>query len=155
MSIIMSAKAVVGACCFWVLAAHAADPVPREPPPEVAAQPSRQLPRLNIKAMHAPPDFRQPAAKEQTPGRVLLEFQIDHSGTAVGARILASDAAPVYQARALEVLKYFRYDVTDPGFDPSDAAPFRLTMEFCLPACRDPIYPGTNGIRIGQPGSPR
>jgi hypothetical protein len=157
-SFIMHMSALTGLCYFLALGVQAAPPVqtvPREPPAELAAQPLRKLPRLNIKAMHPPPDFRQPPAKDQIPGRVLLEYQIDHAGAPVNVRILASDALPVYQARALVVLEWFRYDVTDPSFDLNDTTPFRLTMEFCLPACQDPIYSGTNGIRIGQPGSPK
>jgi TonB family protein len=150
----MNTRTVMGLCCFVALIAQAAPlptPIPREPPPEVAAQPSRKLPKLNPRAMHTPPDFRQPAVKEQASGRVLLEFQIDRAGAVINPKILASDAAAIYQERALVLVQGFRYDVTDPIFDANDPTPFRLTVEFCLPACQDPLYPGTNGIRIALP----
>lgn len=137
--------------CIWTLASCATPPEPTEPshiapPPEIAAQVPRKLPRSAHVTVVPYPDK---AWDQGLTGRVLVEFRIDSRGKVVSAWVVGADAAPVLQEGALATLGGYTFDTSPPGFKQEDPRPFFVTVRFCLPKCGDIAdYPGTEDVRV-------
>jgi len=148
-----NASTVLCWCWLAALGACAAlQPVPRDPPPDVAVHPSRKLPKSQVE-MHT--DWYPAHAKSRgLQGRVLVEFQINRNGRATSEKILASDAPSMLQDSALSLVKSSIFDVS--GIDLADTMPFRVTVLFCLSPCGKMVpFAGTDLITIaGSPPPP-
>jgi TonB family protein len=120
------------------------------PPPEIASQTPRTLPKWHIDFAGGDP-YPDEARRDSLVGRVLVAFQIDPHGQAVSEKVLAADAAPILQRGALNLIRRLKFDVSGP--DTGSTAPYYATVRFCLPSCRDvPVFSGTEDIMIS--GSP-
>jgi TonB family protein len=141
-------------CCILLatlLACATSPTVPREPPADIAVQPSRKLPKSQVE-MHT--DWYPAHAKSRgMQGRVLVEFRIDRNGRAISEKVLAADAPSLLQDSAFDLVKSSVFDVSEPGIDLTDPTPFRVTVLFCLSPCGKMVsFPGTDLITIA--GSP-
>jgi TonB family protein len=156
------------AVAFWLCCALLSCATPKEtspsvlsgthvaPPPEIATQTPRKLPKWHLDLRGPDPandPYPEQAKRQGLAGRVLVEFQIDRSGKAVSAKILAADAASVLQAGALKLIRSATFDTSQPGFDPADSTPFLVTVRFCLPSC-GPIVPFAGTEEVDVRGSP-
>lgn len=127
-----------------------ASPTHFSPPPELAAQTPRKLPKWHYSFSAGDP-YPDQARYQNLVGRVLIEFQIDRNGRAVSPKLLAADADAVLQSGALTLLEKSTFDVGD--LDLTDPTPFRVTVRYCLPKCEGiPLFPGTEELTIT--GSP-
>ena len=57
-------------------------------------------------------------------------------GWATDLKVVHSEADPVLQAAALDLIRDDKFDVADPKFDPTDPTPFRASVSFCRVSLR-------------------
>ncbi len=119
---------------------------PHSPPPPVGAAPEsvpRALPHAKIDTKR---DWYPWQGKLQNlEGETVVRFQIDRSGKATGIKVVASDAAPLLQVTAVQLIQSARFDLTSVPYEASNPNPFLVSVTFCLERCgKRPPYPGTS-----------
>lgn len=98
--------------------------------------------------------YPPPAKRKNLTGRTLVEFHIAPDGRATDLKVVHSEADPVLQAAALDLIRHDKFDVTDPKFDATDSTPFRASVSFCLVSCGALVpYPGYEANSIIITGS--
>ncbi len=117
------------------------------PPPSTASSgsppPPRALPHAQIDTKR---DWYPWQGRLQNlQGRTIVRFQIDRGGKATGIKVVASDAAPLLQVTAVQLIQSARFDLNSVPYDAANANPFLVSVTFCLEACgARPPYPGTS-----------
>jgi TonB family protein len=141
----MTARAI--ALLLGVLIALLQACATRQPAPaataSAAAAPPRTLPHLRFDTKR---DWYPWQGRLQNlEGQTVLRFRIDRSGKATAIKVVASDAAPVLQVTAVQLIQSARFDLTSVAYDPRNPAPFLVSITFCLDHCGNrPPYPGTS-----------
>ena len=108
-------------------------PAPNVVPAPSSDTPARKLPHFKISNSIA---FYPARAKRLSlTGRVLVEFQIDKSGTPTGLRVIQAEADPSLQSAALDLVRHAQFDLSDPTYDAADPASYRVSVSFCLVTC--------------------
>jgi TonB family protein len=128
--------ALLQGCATQRPAPAAAGDTPAPPPP-------RPLPHAQIDTKR---DWYPWQGKLQNlEGQTVVRFQIDRGGKATGIKVVASDAAPLLQVTAVQLIQSARFDLTSVPYAAADPNPFLVSVTFCLERCAQrPPYPGTS-----------
>jgi TonB family protein len=109
----------------------------------VAAAPPRALPHAQIDTKR---DWYPWQGRLQNlEGQTVVRFQIDRGGKATAIKVVTSDAAPLLQVTAVQLIQSARFDLTSVPYDAGNPAPFLVSVLFCMERCQNrPPYPGTS-----------
>jgi TonB family protein len=120
---------------------------PRSAPPAASANssppPLRMLPHAQIDTKR---DWYPWQGRLQNlEGQTVVRFQIDRGGKATGIKVVASDAAPLLQVTAVQLIQSAHFDLTSVPYQASNPNPFLVGVVFCIQRCENrPPYPGTS-----------
>jgi len=108
-----------------------------------ASAPPRTLPHAQIDSKR---DWYPWQGRLQSlEGQTVVRFQIDRGGKATAIKVVASDAAPVLQVTAVQLIQSARFDLTSVPYDAGNSTPFLVGVIFCIERCESrPPYPGTS-----------